>query len=119
MARLYADEDFPFEVVKELRQMGHEVVTTLDANRAGRRIPDDDQLGFAHADARAIMTLNHRDFVRLYLRSPSHSGIITCTADADTAALARRIDNAVRACESLQGKLIRIIRPNTPRLPET
>lgn len=114
MARLYADEDFPFDVVNELRQMGHDVVTTPDANRAGRRILDENPLSFAQADARAIMTLNRRDFVRLHVERPSHSGIITCTADADTAALARRIDRAIRACESLKGKLIRIIRPNAP-----
>lgn len=119
MARLFADEDFPFDVVKELRQLGHDLVTTPEANRAGQRISDDDQLSFALADARAILTLNHRDFVRLHMQRPIHGGIITCTADADTAALAGRIDRAVRACESLEGKLIRIIRPNPPRSIET
>jgi len=115
MARLYADEDFPLDVVKELRQLGHDVVTTPDANRAGQRIPDDEQLSFAQADGRAVVTLNRRDFVRIHGERPSHSGIITCTVDADTAALARRIDTAIHGCGSLQGNLIRIIRPNKPR----
>ncbi|HEY3242409.1 MAG TPA: DUF5615 family PIN-like protein, partial [Phycisphaerae bacterium] len=115
----YADENFPFDVVQELRSIGHDVVTTLDAHRAGQRIPDADQLSFAHADARAITTLNHRGFVRLHMERPSHSGVITCTADADSAALARRIDSAIRASKSLQGKLIRVIRPNPPRQPAT
>ena len=30
MARLYADEDFPYPVVERLRQLGHDVLTTLD-----------------------------------------------------------------------------------------
>jgi hypothetical protein len=53
------------------------------------------------------------------MERPSHSGVITCTADADSAALARRIDSAIRASKSLQGKLIRVIRPNPPRQPAT
>lgn len=114
MPRLYADEDFPLDVVKELRKLGHDVVTTPDANRAGQRIPDDDQLSFAQTEGRAIMTLNRRDFVRLHVKHPNHNGIITCTVDADTAALARRIDSAIRSCESMQGKLLRVIRPHAP-----
>ncbi len=31
MARLYADEDFPFPVVERLRQLGHDVVTTFES----------------------------------------------------------------------------------------
>ena len=31
MARLYADEDFPFPVVERLRQLGHDILTALSA----------------------------------------------------------------------------------------
>jgi hypothetical protein len=30
MARLYTDEHFPFPVVEELRQLGHDVLTLQD-----------------------------------------------------------------------------------------
>jgi hypothetical protein len=38
MARLYANENFPFPVVEELRRLGHDVLTTLEAGNAGRRL---------------------------------------------------------------------------------
>jgi Domain of unknown function (DUF5615) len=34
MAELYADEDFPFPVVERLRQLGHDVLTALEAGKA-------------------------------------------------------------------------------------
>jgi len=37
MARLYADEDFPFPVVEKLRQLGHDVLTTPEAVEPVRR----------------------------------------------------------------------------------
>lgn len=40
MALLYANENFPFPVVAELRRLGHDVLTTLDAGNAGKALPD-------------------------------------------------------------------------------
>ena len=63
MARLYADEDFPLPVVEELRQLGHDVLTSPEAGRDGT--PDPDQLAFATADGRVLVTHNRKDkFVR-------------------------------------------------------
>jgi hypothetical protein len=37
---LYADEDFPFPVVEQLRQLGHDVLTAQEDGRTGgRRLP--------------------------------------------------------------------------------
>ena len=47
MARLFADEDFPYPVVERLRRFGHDVLTTLEAGRANQGIADPDQLVFA------------------------------------------------------------------------
>ena len=44
MARLYADQDFPFPVVERLRQRGHNVLTTFEAGQANKRIGGADQL---------------------------------------------------------------------------
>ena len=41
MAKLYADEHFPFPVVELLRQKGHDVLTVQEAGKAGLKIPDD------------------------------------------------------------------------------
>ncbi len=39
MAALYADENFPLEVVEALRGMGHDVLTAYQAGQANRAIP--------------------------------------------------------------------------------
>ena len=117
MADLFADEDFPLDAVRELRRLGHDVLTTPESGRAGQRISDRDQLEFATVVRRAILTLNRRDFFRLHAERPDHGGIIISTPDANTTELAERIDRAIRELSSIIGRLIRIVRPNTPRHP--
>jgi Domain of unknown function (DUF5615) len=58
MARLYADEDFDYPVVKELRSLGHDVVTAQEAGQAGQRLPDPAVLAFAVAQGRALLESN-------------------------------------------------------------
>jgi hypothetical protein len=41
MARLYADENFPRQVVLELRNLGHDVLTIQEAGEAGLSLPDE------------------------------------------------------------------------------
>ncbi len=38
MARLYANENFPVEVVERLRALGHDVLTTHDVEKSNRAI---------------------------------------------------------------------------------
>jgi hypothetical protein len=47
-----------------------------------------------------------------------HAGIVACSQDRDTAALARRIHDALEANPDMNGRLVRINRPNTPQKPE-
>lgn len=110
--KLYADEQYPYPVVKCLRDLGHDVLTVREAGKANQRIPDDEVLAFATENERAIVTQNRRDFIRLHRLQPNHAGIIVCSDDRDWEALAQRIDTAVVEAESLQGKLIRIVRPS-------
>lgn len=111
MARLYADEQYPYPVVEHLRILGHDVLTVQEAGQANQKIPDPDVLAFATADNRTVITQNRKDFIRLHNLQPKHAGIIVCTNDRDWQALANRIDAAIRDEETLQGKLIRIVRP--------
>jgi extradiol dioxygenase family protein len=92
--------------------LGHDVLTVREAGKANQRIPDDEVLAFATENERAIVTQNRRDFIRLHRLQPNHAGIIVCSDDRDWEALAQRIDTAVVQAESLQGKLIRIVRPS-------
>jgi predicted nuclease of predicted toxin-antitoxin system len=110
--RLYADEQYPYPVVKCLRELGHDVLTVQEAGQANQRIPDDEVLAFATSDNRAVVTQNRRDFIQLHRLQPNHAGIIVCSDDRNWDALAQRIHVAVMAEESLQGKLIRIVRPS-------
>lgn len=110
MARLFADENFPFPVVEALRHIGHDVVTVRDAGKAGQSLTDNAILEFATADQRAVLTLNRRHFVRLHETEPSHAGIIVCSLDLDFEGQAARIDQAVAMHESLAGRLIRVNR---------
>jgi predicted nuclease of predicted toxin-antitoxin system len=112
MLRFYADEQFPFQVVELLRELGHDVVTVQEAGNANQRIPDQDVLVFAIGEERAILTINRIDFIRLHRRQDNHFGIVICTNNRNWEQFAKRIDEAVRSEESLQGKLIRVVRPS-------
>jgi predicted nuclease of predicted toxin-antitoxin system len=49
MARLYADEQFPYQVVLCLRDLGHDVLTVQEAGKANLKIPDEEVLDFANS----------------------------------------------------------------------
>lgn len=114
MARIYANENFPFPVVVAWRQLGHDVLTSLDAGQFDRAIPDEAVLEFAIAEGRVLLTLNRKHFIRLHRVSSDHSGIIVCTFDPDFQALAVRVDAALAGQVSLEGQLLRVNRPARP-----
>jgi hypothetical protein len=114
MARLYADEGFPKPIVDELRRLGHDILTTQEAGKAGQRIPDADVLAFSISQSRAVLTRNRRHFKRLHAQTPSHSGIVVCTEDDDFLGQASRIHQAIGALASLNNQLIRVNRPQKP-----
>ena len=112
MVRFYADEQFPFQVVELLRNLGYDVLTVQEAGNANQRIPDDQVLMFAISQERSILTINRIDFIRLHRLDDNHFGIVVCTNNRNWEQFAERIDGTVRAEESLQGKLIRVVRPS-------
>src|SRR5262245_45938868 len=112
MVRLYADEDFDYAVVEELRRFGYDEETVQEAGRCG----DEDAAVLAHAvgQQRAILTHNRRHFIRLDKQLASHAGIVTCTRDPNAAALAQRVHKAISGHSALKNQLVRVNRPNTP-----
>ena len=112
MARLYANENFPFPAVEELRRSGHDVLTIQETGKADRSTPDEEVLAFSSADARVLLTLNRKHFIRLHKKHTNHAGIIVCSFDPDFIALASRIHEAVAARADLSNQLVRINRPN-------
>jgi hypothetical protein len=112
MALLYADENFDYPIVEELRRLGHDVLTVQEAGRQGN--DDAAVLAFATAAGRAVVTFNRRDFFRLHRQYPTHAGVVACTSDKNHAALAARIDAAIASAGILSGKVLRVNRPPTP-----
>ena len=114
MAHLYADEQFPRQVVELLRSLGHDVLTVQEAGNAG--LADEEVLAFATSENRAVLTLDRRDFKRLHrLQEPHHDGIIICTDDRDREKMAANINEAITAVETLTGKLIQVYKSPPPK----
>jgi hypothetical protein len=110
MPRLYANENLPLPVVDALRQLGLNVLTTMESGKAGQALPDEAVLAFARTEQRVLVTLNRKHFIRLHTLQPDHAGIVVCTFDLDYAALAQRIHDALAAVPEMRGRLIRINR---------
>ena len=114
MANLYGDEDFSYPVAKELRRLGHDVLTAQEAGQGNLGVTDSAVLALAIARDRAVLTFNRRHFINLHRRVSSHRGIVVCTRDDDVLGLASRIHQAVTSCQSLDNQLLRVNRPPTP-----
>ena len=110
--KIYADENFPFRTVVELRRLGHNVLTTLGDERANQAVSDEDVLARAIELERVVPTLNRKDFKRLHEQNSNHTGIIICTEDADRNGQARRISERISKTENLDKQLVRVYRPN-------
>jgi hypothetical protein len=119
VARLFADENFPFPVIEALRRVGHDVVTLANTGKAGQALTDKAVLELATADQRATVTLNRKHFVRLHRAEPNHGGIIVCSLDLDFDGQATRIHHAIATQKSLVGRLIRVNRPQAGENAET
>lgn len=113
MARLYANENFPYAVVRELRALGHDVLTVAEAGNAGQRISDEAVLAYATQVERAVLTINRRDFIRLHRQGVDHAGIVVCTQDADASGQAQRVHAAITTAGRLTNLLLRVVRPQS------
>jgi predicted nuclease of predicted toxin-antitoxin system len=76
--RLYLDRHIMSRLAVDLRGQGFDVLTTQEAGKD--TASDEDQLAFATADRRAILTFNIRDFAPLHEHrqavGQAHAGII-------------------------------------------
>lgn len=112
MARYYSNENIALQLVIELRKLGADVVTSLEAGNANVAIPDEDVLAFAASHDRILLSHNRRHFLQLHRRRAAvHSGIVLCSVDPDYAGQARRIDAAVAEAGDMKSCLVRVNRP--------
>ena len=86
-----------------------DIVPTHEGSIWARNGPD--VLAFATSYGRAVLTYNRRHFHRLHRLVSPHGGIISCTRDDDSAALALRIHQAIQAAGTLDNQLLKIYRP--------
>ena len=111
MARFYSNENIPLPAVSELRRLGHDVLTSMDAGNANASVPDSEVLTFAAREGRILLSHNRRDFLRLHLaRTKDHAGIVVCTFDPQFPELAQRIHATVAAAGDMKNQLIRVNR---------
>lgn len=111
MARFYSDENIALPVVAELRRLGHDVLTSLDAGEANSAVADSEVLAFAIAESRIVLSHNRRHFLQLHRdRTEDHAGMILCTFDPDFRRQAQRIDAPVAARSEMRNHLIRVNR---------
>jgi uncharacterized protein with PIN domain len=93
MARFYSNENFPIDIVRQLRQMGQDVLTSYEAGQANQRISDAAVLSFATQDDRIVITLNREDFIQLHRSGTEHRGIIICKDDRDYESQSQAVQN--------------------------
>lgn len=114
MARLYADEHIPVQVIYRLRRLGHDVLTVKETNqdKYGDGVDDDQVLAFATLDKRAVLTENCADFYALHKSYPGHRGIIASKRFDNWREQAKLIDGAIKAVlnkhSTLNSQFIRI-----------
>jgi hypothetical protein len=96
----------------ELRRLGNDVLTSLEAGNANASVPDPEVLSFASSRQRILLTHNRRHFLQLHVRRTERNcGIVLCTFDADFAGQADRIDAAIAALPDCDDEIIRLNRP--------
>jgi len=111
MAKFYSNENLPLPIVRALRRIGHDVLTSYEAGRANQSLPDEDVLAYACQENRILLTLNRKDFIKLHQANSDHAGIVAITFDLDFSGVAKRIDESVQQNDPMVGKFVRVNRP--------
>lgn len=106
--RLYFDHDCADgEVVAELRRRGFDCLTTREAGR--HLAPDDEQLRFATAQARIILTSNAGHFAALHVEwittGKEHGGIIVVRQYLPVGSRVRRTVAVVNRIADMRNRL--------------
>ena len=80
MLRYYFDENMDGRIAEQLRKRGIDVLRAEDVGRAGKGIPDSEQLAYAANVGRVIVTRDHHFEALAYTHRP-HAGIIWLQKD--------------------------------------
>lgn len=98
------DEDISPRVAAGLRKRHVDAVSVHELERAGRALSDEEQLLFATAEGRVLVTYNRADYQALdaqwRIAGRDHAGILWC---AEQTLPRRAIGGLVRAVEAIAG----------------
>lgn len=116
MARFYSNENLPTDLVNALRKLGHDVLTSYEAEQANQKIPDAAVLTYATTKHRIVITLNRKDFIVLHQSGLHHSGIIICKEDRDYGGQAQALhDYFLNSGDELSDRLLQVQKQNRPQ----
>ena len=118
MLKLYSNENFPMDMVLELRQHGYDVLTSQEAGQANQGIPDEDVLTFAIENQRVVITLNREDFIALHRNGIPHQGMIICKTDRDYKGQIQALYAYLQQTEDMKNRLIRVKKQNQPKFSQ-
>ena len=80
--RFLLDEDMSHSVAQGARLRGVDTVSVQEIDRGNRSVSDEDQLAYATAQGRVLVTYNRADFQALdaqwRLAGKTHAGILWC-----------------------------------------
>jgi predicted nuclease of predicted toxin-antitoxin system len=114
--KFYANENLSADLVKALRHLGYDVLTSYEAGNANQGIPDDQVLQTATAKNRSVITFNRDDFLALHRSGVEHSGIVVCKDDSNTQGIGQALHDYLGTQETLQNRLLRVLQKNQPGL---
>lgn len=118
MFRFYSNENLSFILVQELRDLGHDVLTSYEAGNANQRIPDERVLAEATMNNRCVVTFNRDDFLQLHRSGIEHSGIIIFKDDRDRLSQVLTLQKYLITQQTLQNRLIRVLKQNQKGLSQ-
>lgn len=113
--KFYANENLALTLTEELRQQGHDVLTSYEAGNANQGIPDEQVLAYATTQQRAIITFNRDNFIKLHRARIRHSGIIICKDDRRYIEQAQFLHHYLTEQTTLTNRLIRVQKQNQPK----
>ncbi|AFY61929.1 hypothetical protein Syn6312_2865 [Synechococcus sp. PCC 6312] len=118
MFSFYVNENLSSIIVKELRHLGYDVLTSYEAGNANQKVPDEQVLSLATEQQRSVITHNRDDFLKLHRSGFSHAGIIVLKEDRERLKQVFVLHQYLISQESLQGRFIRVLRQNQQGLSE-
>lgn len=95
------------------------MLTSYESGQAGQAVSDEDVLAFAVAEARILITLNRKHFVRLHQAHADYAGIVVCTFDPDFATDEFTVKVSLLGNRVLFGKAFERLEPCDGRLSRT